>query len=298
MYRGGKVPTVVDYRDIESLPVVQKENCQKVAVTSMPTLAKAMTTALPAAPAGYEPMKVMTTDKEGDVYLAAPVQVVSPGLIPAIYDNCNKGLFKNVPALGSILGFGSDCKEFGSSTLKQLQEALSKVVGLAPIKTLPDTLRGYKGGEEFKYPVSLNAVKTASVITSVSGRTPVSGGVKAVFGKNTGPVLSEGLWLVAISFSGAVGWQSPRTDYLNFGLDTTIGVTYPVILANTSVADTQVSHSYNLQRFVTVPAGQSLALSAESFVFPGPATIAFLKGEVEFNAQQISQTNLVVNGVV
>jgi hypothetical protein len=293
MYRDGKVPTVVNYRDIESVPVVQKENCQKVAVTSMPTLAKAMTTALPAAPVGYEPNKVMTTDENGDVYLATPAQLVSPGLVPAIIDNCKKGLIKNVPVIDRILGFGADCAEFGATTLKQLQEALAAVVSLAPAKILPDTLRGYKAGVEYKFPVSLNAVQSKYGNGRFSGIKPSVPGRNS-FGVVTGPDLGEGLWLVTINMNSSWGSVAPALSYASFGMSTTIGeqavsaVTIPGMASVPSIGLTA-----SISKIIQGP----LSLKADLFAFPGQATQLAFEGEVVFSAQEISRTNVIINNV-
>jgi hypothetical protein len=242
----------------------------------------------------------MTTDKDGDVYLATSLQVVSPAFIPAAIENCEKSKFAAIPALTKIMGFGNSCKEFGLTTIQELQEALSKVVPLALAKTLPDQLRGWKEGKEFRYPVQLNAVLSASQEGGISGSSPATIGKfdEIKFGRVTGPTLSPGLWIVSIQFDGAVGAASTAITAANFGMSTPIGYSAPsfVIFPGNVAGQPASQHTYGIAK--TVRVANPLTLYADVIVLPGgQTTIVSTKGNVTFTAQQISETNIVINDV-
>ena len=297
-YRNGEVPTVTEYRDIEAMPVVQKGNCQKTGIAAMPTIAKAMTQALPAAPVGYEPSKVMTTDTEGDVYLATPKQVVYPelvsGLIPAIVENCEGGKIVNIPVLDRILGFGSDCKSFGATTLKQLQEALAKAVPLAAPATLPTFLRGFIDADnERKYPVTVSKQLTSSL--SIPVKKSIFAGGAGAPATVTGQTLQPGLYAVTanatfnVTPTGASGVYFGLRGQLDAGQSVS-NVTSLTMGTSGNVVFTGV----NLTSFVRITTPTAIKVTIEA---TGQPTTMNLDGDIKIDVMQLAELNLSINGV-
>jgi len=295
-YRNGEVPTVTDYRDIESLPVVQKGTCQKTGIAAMPTIAKAMTMALPAAPVGYEPNKVMTTDGNGDVYLATPLQVESPVWIASAIDNCEKGKIVNFPVLSQILGFGAGCKEFGSTTIKQLQEALAKVVPIATPGTLPAYLRGFlNADEERKYPVTVS--KQFSGTQNFVVKQPLLVNSQPTPYLMSSFTLQPGLYAVSVIFTGSMTPTGPTGHYFGIYAKLTAGVT------RTSVSVSPASPIPNAAAFGSQTVVANVKITAPTVVqielrsATSQGTALDFDGTAIVDVLQLAELNIAINGV-
>jgi hypothetical protein len=173
---------------------------------------------------------------------------------------------------------------------------------LAPANTLPDRLRGVDAaGTKLIYPVSVNVVQQVyqAIPFDSPGLASQGSNTPLIHATINGPTLGPGFWIITIYMTGEVGADISTTNFVNHGLNTSIGyqpqlITYPPI-GNASSPGLPLG--INVSKNTFVPNGSNLPLVAHPLTVPGVATAVGMKGYIVFSAQQISATNIVINGV-